>query len=79
MLNRLSGIILGITLSLLYVNPVPAQTNHKSPVMIGAEVIIEPGQTDEEIDLWFERLNENGMELCRIRLFEDYLKRSVGT
>ncbi|MDR1584956.1 MAG: beta-galactosidase, partial [Prevotellaceae bacterium] len=46
--------------------------------MIGAQVIIEPGQTDEEIDIWFKRLNENGMTLCRIRMFEEYMHTSDG-
>lgn len=82
MLNRLSEIIilLVITMSFLHVKPVSAaQANHKSPVVIGAEVFIEPGQTDEEIELWFRKMNENGMKLCRIRVFEDYMKRSDGT
>lgn len=46
---------------------------------IGAQVIIEPGQTDEEIELWFKRLNENGMTLCRIRMFEEYMRDSNGS
>jgi beta-galactosidase len=67
-------------MSFLHTKPVSAaQANHKSPVVIGAEVFIEPGQTDEEIELWFRKMNENGMKLCRIRVFEDYMKRSDGT
>lgn len=82
MLNRLSEIIilLVITMSFLHTKPVSAaQANHNSPVVIGAEVFIEPGQTDEEIELWFRKMNENGMKLCRIRVFEDYMKGSDGT
>ncbi len=47
--------------------------------MIGAQVIIEPGQTDAQIDSWFKLLNENGMKLCRIRMFEVYMHRADGT
>lgn len=82
MLNRLSGtiIVLSITMSFLPIKPLSAaQANPESPVVIGAQVFIEPGQTDEEIALWFRKMNENGMKLCRIRLFEDYMKRSDGT
>jgi beta-galactosidase len=31
-----------------------------TPIMIGAEVFIEPGQTPEEIDTWFLRLKRPG-------------------
>jgi beta-galactosidase len=46
--------------------------------MIGAEVFIEPGQTPEEIDLWFRRLQEAGMTVTRIRLFESYIHKPDG-
>lgn len=46
---------------------------------IGAQVFIEPGQTDEEIELWFKRLNEAGMNVCRIRMFEEYMRQANGT
>lgn len=44
-----------------------------TPLLIGAEVFIEPGQTVEEIDTWFARLKEAGMLVTRIRLFETYM------
>jgi beta-galactosidase len=46
--------------------------------MIGAEVFIEPGQAPEEIDLWFRRLQEAGMTVTRIRLFETYMRKPDG-
>ncbi|MBB5397198.1 beta-galactosidase trimerization domain-containing protein [Mucilaginibacter sp. AK015] len=49
-----------------------------TPIMIGAEVFIEPGQTGEEIDLWFSRLKEAGMTVTRIRLFETYMHKPDG-
>lgn len=50
-----------------------------TPIMFGAEVFIEPGQTPEEIDLWFRRLQEAGMMVTRIRLFEAYMRKADGT
>lgn len=47
--------------------------------VIGAQIFIEPGQKAEDVDLWFRRLNENGMRVCRIRMFEDYMRRSDGS
>ena len=46
--------------------------------VIGAQVIIEPGQPEENLDLWFRRLSESGMKVCRIRMFEDYMKDTSG-
>lgn len=43
--------------------------------VIGAQVFIEPGQSDSEVDGWFRTLRDNGMEVCRIRLFEEYLHK----
>ena len=40
---------------------------------IGAQVFIEPGQTDAQVDGWFRTLRENGMGVCRIRMFESYM------
>ncbi|AMR30927.1 hypothetical protein A0256_05550 [Mucilaginibacter sp. PAMC 26640] len=50
-----------------------------TPIMIGAEVFIEPGQTPAEIDTWFLRLKEAGMKVTRIRLFETYLRKPDGS
>lgn len=43
--------------------------------VIGAQVFIEPGQSGSEVDGWFRTLSDNGMEVCRIRLFEEYLHK----
>ena len=37
-------------------------------VEVGAEVWIEPGQTAEEVDMWFKRMAENKMHSARIFL-----------
>lgn len=45
---------------------------------VGAQVFIEPGQSDAQVDGWFRTLKENGMEVCRIRLFEEYIHTEQG-
>ncbi len=46
---------------------------------IGAQVFIEPGQTEADTELWFKTLAENGMSVCRIRMFESYMLQEDGT
>lgn len=46
--------------------------------VVGAQVFIEPGQSGEQVDGWFRTLEENGMEVCRIRLFEEYIHTENG-
>ena len=41
--------------------------------LIGGQVIIEPGQTDAEIEHWFKIMHDNGMKVTRIRMFEEYM------
>ena len=51
----------------------------KNIPFLGAEVFIEPGQQNEEIDTWFKTLKENHFSVCRIRMFESYMKASNGS
>jgi beta-galactosidase len=46
---------------------------------VGAQVFIEPGQTTAEIDTWFGIMNNNGLDICRIRLYESYMRKPDGT
>jgi len=46
---------------------------------IGAQVFIEPGQSPMQIESWFRTLHENGMMVCRIRMFEEYMKKPDGS
>ena len=39
---------------------------------IGAQVFIEPGQTDSDVSGWFSTMKDCGMKACRIRMFESY-------
>jgi len=45
----------------------------------GAQVFIEPGQSKQETEEWFKILNENGMSICRIRMFETYMHKPDGS
>ncbi|MDP3915438.1 MAG: beta-galactosidase trimerization domain-containing protein [Bacteroidota bacterium] len=55
-----------------------AQSEMKVP-FIGAQVFIEPGQTPDEIDSWFRIMKENNFTVCRIRMFESYMKNADGS
>lgn len=46
--------------------------------VIGAQVFIEPGQTEAQVEGWFSTLAENGMKICRIRMFESYMRTPDG-
>jgi beta-galactosidase len=46
---------------------------------IGAQVFIEPGQTAKDVDDWFRILEENGLTVCRIRMFETHMRKPDGT
>jgi beta-galactosidase len=56
-----------------------AQIEKDAIPVIGVQVFIEPGQTPEEIDTWFRILKENQMSICRIRMFESYMRISDGS
>lgn len=54
--------------------PINAQINQNDVPFVGAQVFIESGQTPEEIDNWFRVLKENNFTVCRIRMFESYMR-----
>jgi beta-galactosidase len=58
---------------------VKAQKTLTDVPMFGAQIFIEPGQTQADIDTWFLRLKENGMKTTRIRMFESYMHKPDGT
>lgn len=55
----------------------PMQKN--SAPLFGAQIFIEPGQSSGLIDSWFSTLRDNGMNACRIRMFESYMRQADGT
>lgn len=67
-----------IILSFITSNEIEAQVNSKDAPLIGAEIFIEPGQSDSDIESWFRTLRENNMDLTRIRMFENYMKNDNG-
>ncbi|MCU0472159.1 MAG: beta-galactosidase [Bacteroidales bacterium] len=58
---------------------VSAQISRDEVPMIGAELFIEPGQTPDEMNTWFQRMKEGGMTITRIRMFETYMHKPDGT
>jgi beta-galactosidase len=47
--------------------------------VIGAQVFIEPGQTNEEIENWFKILNDQKMTVCRVFMIETHMHKPDGT
>jgi len=69
----------GLIFSIVSVRFAIAQATSNSVPFIGAQVFIEPGQTPQEIDHWFHILQQNGLKVARIRMFETYMHKSDGT
>ena len=46
--------------------------------VVGAQVIVEQGQSRSEIEQMFKILNESNMRICRIRMFESFMKDEAG-
>lgn len=64
-----------LTLSILLSAAIPTLGQQTEYPMIGAQVFIEPGQSAEEIDVFFRTLKENGMQIARIRMFGSHMFR----
>jgi beta-galactosidase len=47
--------------------------------VIGAQVFLEPGQTNEEVENWFKILHDQKMTVCRIFLIESHMHKPDGT
>ena len=71
--------IIYLILALVFSFNVQGQTlNKESKPFIGAQIFIEPGQTDKQIEEWFALMQKSGMEVCRIRMFGLYMKTKDG-
>ncbi|MFZ4725295.1 MAG: beta-galactosidase trimerization domain-containing protein [Paludibacter sp.] len=55
-----------------------AEITPNSCPVIGGQVIIEKGQSREEIESLFVMLKNNNMDICRIRMFESYMHDGKG-
>lgn len=51
---------------------------HSQPPELGAQVWIEPGHTDEEIDTWFKILAEHEMPVARLFIMWNYIEYEQG-
>lgn len=71
-------LLLSLFVFLSILGQVDAQNSAGIP-MIGAQIIVEPWQSAQDVDLWFKTMRDNGMSVCRIRMFEEYLKSADGT
>ena len=70
---------LTIVLFLLFgTTKLSAQITPNEAPFLGAQIFLEPGQTPEQIDNWFRILKESEMSVCRIRMFESYMKGEDG-
>lgn len=65
-------IILLLALGFLCQPLYPQRTEYPQ---IGAQVFIEPGQTDKQIDGFFRILAQHGFETARIRMFGAHMLR----
>ncbi len=67
--------------SVLFLCAVPARASRietNTLPAIGGQVFIEPGQSDADVEGWFRTLADNDMNLCRIRMFEKYMRTPDG-
>lgn len=55
-----------------------AEISNNSIPLLGAQVVIESGQSAEEIESLFVTLKNNNMNACRIRMFESYMHDGNG-
>ena len=62
-----------------YINSYGERISKQSTPFVGAQIFIEPGQTQEQIEQWFKLLAESNMTTCRIRMFGKYMKTPSGT
>lgn len=69
--------ILFILMLFSYLN-ILSSNIYKNTPFIGAQVFIEPGQSEEEIESLFSTLRDNNMNFCRIRMFESYMNKGNG-
>jgi beta-galactosidase len=67
-----------ITIALL-ISSLSINAQKEGLPFVGAQVFIEPGQTNEEVENWFRILQEQKMTVCRIRLHEIHMQRPNGT
>lgn len=73
-----TSIIFITLLNIGFLSAFATEISISSSPFIGAQIVIEKGQTQEEIDSLFSRLRQSNMTLCRIRMFESYMHDDKG-
>ena len=70
-----------MSISLILVCPLIGASQQVDPEVpfVGAQVFIEPGQTSEQVESYFKILSSSHMTVCRIRMFESYMRKKDGT
>lgn len=72
-------LVIACILSVGNIHSQSKQDNNFDTPFFGAQVFIEPGQSQPLIESWFKTLHDNGMTFCRIRMFESYMLKDNGT
>jgi len=62
----------------LFICSYASGVSHNSIPFIGAQIFIEPGQTEQQVEQWFALLKETKLNTCRIRMFGRYMKTNDG-
>ena len=75
---RKSGFLFTFILLSVLQSVFSAEITINSAPVIGGQVIIEKGQSREEIESLFVTLKNNNMDICRIRMFESYMHDGNG-
>ena len=55
-----------------------SQAQKEGLPVIGAQVFLEPGQTNDEVENWFKILHDQKMTVCRIFLIETHMHKPDG-
>ena len=74
-----TAISIGLRALLLFAALFPAAVGRAQVPAIGAQVIIEPGQTAKQVEGWFRTMRDCGMTCCRIRMFETCMRTPGGS
>lgn len=69
---------IALTMPKLSANAEPWRLTEDSVPFVGAQVFIEPGQSASDVDSFFRTMAESRMKVCRIRMFESYMRTSDG-
>ncbi len=70
--------LIAVLLMVVFWTPVSKTEQVSTAPEFGAQVWIEPGQTEEEVDRWFQMLVEHDMPVARFFIMWDYIEPEPG-